>query len=109
MLVKLGSDHFGPEGRTDFYAQPFYDVVHDNSPIVKSIEVDWTWALHFRFSAGYELFVKTDPVGEYEPYEEQWRFMTPDYHTKGHLVLRERQPRWGDPSDLRQATLRRVD
>lgn len=68
----VSSDDYGPGyNRRDEMAHPFFDMLHDDPPIVEAIDADEQGGLCIRMSRGYTLEIQ--PV-DWPLDEDQWRF-----------------------------------
>ena len=79
-------EHFGPTPeRRDDHADPFYDLLEANPPVVESTGVEEDGGLRIGMTGGYSLAL--DPRPYDEDHIEEWRLMPPEDDPRGHLVL----------------------
>lgn len=84
--VIVSSDDFGPgRSRRDEKAYPFYDMLHDDPPIVETIVAGEDGTVHIQMTRGYTLDVR--PKGG--PDTEEWRFMPPDQRRRHFVITSE--------------------
>ena len=86
-------EHFGPTPeRRDDHADPFYDSLRVDPPVVESVDVEDDGGLRIGMTGGYSLAF--DPWPDGEDSSEEWRFMPPKGDPRGHLVLGEENLSW---------------